>query len=483
MTHTTYGGRRGWPDDNATGEWVAEPSLQRSVPRDATGDFTGEWGTGEWARPRRQTPVASGAPAVAPDVPRLLGGVRADGRPVPFAEHQATHGPLRSSGAADLIASSGLRGRGGAGFPLDAKVRAVRAARGKAVVVANGAAGDPLGEKDAFLLTRVPHLVLDGAQVAAEAVEARQVLLHVVDRPAVLGAVEHALAERRRARLDEVPMKLVPAPDRYVTGESSAAAQHLSGGPALPQFRPPHVAERGVKGRPTLVQNVETLANLALLARHGVAWFRRVGTPEEPGTLVLTIRGAVASPAVVELPVGASVEQALTGVGWLTEPVGAVLVGGCAGRWLPATTALAAPLSHAGIASAGGVLGAGIVIALPDRACGLDETARVARYLAEQRAKQCGACLHGLPALAGALTTLADGKGDMSTVQRIHRLCASVAGRGACTHPDGTAGLVASAMEVFAEDVHRHLNGWCGRPLRGILPVRDGRRRPAGARR
>jgi NADH:ubiquinone oxidoreductase subunit F (NADH-binding) len=417
-------------------------------------------------------------------VPRLLASVRPDGRPVSLAEHQRAHGPLRAAGAHRLIAESGLRGRGGAGFPVDAKIRSVRAVRGKAVVVVNGAAGDPLGEKDTFLVSRLPHLVLDGAQVAAEAVEARQVMVYVVERPGVLEVMERALAERRRARLDEVPMKLVPAPDRYVTGESSATAQALSGGPALPVFRPPHTAERGVKGRPTLVQNVETLANLGLLARHGSGWFRRVGAPEEPGTLVLTVRGAVAQPAVVEVPVGATVEQALSAVGWLTGPVGAVLVGGCAGRWLPSTTALAAPLSHAGMAAVGGTLGAGIVIALPDRACGLDETARLARYLAEQSAGQCGACLNGLPAIAGALTALATGKGDPSTVQRLHRWCSSVAGRGACNHPDGTAGLVASALEVFAEDVDRHLNGWCGRPLRGVLPVPEERRarRKVGAR-
>jgi NADH:ubiquinone oxidoreductase subunit F (NADH-binding) len=193
------------------------------------------------------------------------------------------------------------------------------------------------------------------------------------------------------------------------------------------------------------------------------------------------VRGAVAQPSVVEVPVGATVEQALSGVGWLTEPVGAVLVGGCAGRWLPATTALAAPLSHAGMTAAGGTLGAGIVIALPDQACGLDETARLARYLADQSAGQCGACLNGLPAIAGALTALATGKGDRSTVSRLHRWCSIVSGRGACSHPDGTTGLVASALEVFAEDVDRHLAGWCGRPLRGVLALpaeqRKGKRR------
>jgi NADH:ubiquinone oxidoreductase subunit F (NADH-binding) len=474
--------RPSWPDQSATGEWVREDVPgQRAPARAPAGEFTGEWPTGMWESRSAVRPAPAEPAALVPGgMPRLLAGVRPDGRPVGLAEHRATYGPLRTAGAGRVIAESGLRGRGGAGFPVDAKVQAVRAARGKPVVVVNGAAGDPLGEKDTFLVGRLPHLILDGAQVAADAVEARQILVSIVPRPGVFEVMERALAERSRARLDEVPMRLVAAPDRYVTGESSATAAYLSGNAALPTYSPPHTAERGVKGRPTLVQNVETMANLALLSRYGSDWFRQVGEPAEPGSLVLTIRGAVAQPAVVEVPVGATVQQALTGVGWLTEPVGALLIGGCAGRWLPATTALSAPLSHAGMASAGGTLGAGIVIALPDRACGLDETARLARYLAEQSAGQCGACLNGLPAIAGALTALATGKGDRSTVTRLHRWCSMVAGRGACSHPDGTTGLVASALEVFAEDVERHLSGWCGRPLRGVLPLpaeRKGKRR------
>jgi NADH:ubiquinone oxidoreductase subunit F (NADH-binding) len=245
----------------------------------------------------------------------------------------------------------------------------------------------------------------------------------------------------------------------------------LSGGPALPTFQPPHTAERGVQGAPTLVQNVETLANLALLARYGSGWFRAVGTADEPGSLVVTVRGAVPQPVVIEVPVGTTVEQALVGAGWLTEAVDAVQVGGCFGRWLPATTGLPATLSHAGMRSVGGTLGAGAVIAFPERACGLDETARIARYLAGETSGQCGACVNGLPAIAAALTALAECRADGPTVQRLYRWCGMVAGRGACRHPDGMAGLVASALGVFAEDVGRHLAGWCARPLRGVLPV------------
>jgi NADH:ubiquinone oxidoreductase subunit F (NADH-binding) len=470
--------RPNWPDEFPSGEWIREvvPG-QREPARAVPGEITGEWPSGMWERRPAPAPAEPAVPPAVAGLPRLLAEVRPDGRPVSLGEHRARYGPPHTAGAGRLIAESGLRGRGGAGFPVDAKVQAVRLAGGKPVVVVNGAAGDPLGDKDTFLISRLPHLILDGAQVAADAVEARQILVSIVGRPGVYDVMERALAERRRAGTDEAPMKLVAAPDRYVTGESSATAAHLSGNAALPAYQPPHTAERGVKGRPTLIQNVETMANLALLSRNGSEWFRQIGQPAEPGSLMLTIRGAVAQPAVVEVPVGVTVDQALTGVGGITEPVGAVLVGGCAGRWLPATTGLAAPLSHAGMAAAGGTLGAGIVIALPDRACGLDETARLARYLADQSAGQCGACLNGLPAIAGALTALATGKGDRSTVNRLHRWCSIVAGRGACSHPDATTGLVASALEVFAEDVERHLAGWCGRPLRGVLALPVGQRK------
>jgi len=186
-----YDPRRSWPDPHATGEWVPEPFPGQRPPVAApAGEITGEWPTGVWAsrqaaEPARPTPAgwvagssAAGVPVAG--VPRLLASVRPDGRAVSLADHRRAHGPLRAAGAFRLIAESGLRGRGGAGFPVEAKVRSVLAARGKAVVVVNGAAGDPLGEKDTFLVSRLPHLVLDGAQVAAEAVEARQVMVYVV---------------------------------------------------------------------------------------------------------------------------------------------------------------------------------------------------------------------------------------------------------------------------------------------------------------
>ncbi len=251
----------------------------------------------------------------APGLPRLLAGIPARGA-LALREHLALHGELpaiegrgrsrrgAAAGLIDEIERAGLLGRGGAGFPTAAKLRAVagasRSGFGGAgpIVVVNGAEGEPASAKDRTLLRSLPHLVLDGAVLAAGAVGAQEVLLGVCESsPSALDAVARALAERcgsgRAERVDGVQCQLCPVPHRYVAGHESALVNHLSGGPALPTFTPPRPFERGVRGRPTLVCNVETLAHLALIARHGSDWFRELGTPEQPGSALVTLAGSV----------------------------------------------------------------------------------------------------------------------------------------------------------------------------------------------
>lgn len=226
-------------------------------------------------------------------------------------------------------------------------------------------------------------------------------------------------------------------------------------------------------GRPTLVQNVETLAHLALIARHGADWFRTTGDPAEPGTLLLTVSGAVARPGVYELPTGRPVAAALEAAGGSTGPLAALLVGGYFGTWLPVADALPLPLTQAALREAGGSLGAGILLALPAEACGLAETAHVLGYLAGESARQCGPCLHGLPAIAGALHRLAHGPVAADTAANLTRWLGLVPGRGACRHPDGAVRLAASALRVFAPDVAGHAAGRpCAAAARPpLLPV------------
>ena len=169
--------------------------------------------------------------------------------------------------------------------------------RGRTVVVANGAEGEPASCKDRLLLTRAPHLILDGISLAAYAVGADEAHLVVHGQEAdLMASLEDAIADRETLGVDPVPIQLTGIPARYVSSEQSSIVQYLSGGPAKPTFSPPRPHERGREGRPTLVNNVETLAHLALIARYGDGWFRSVGTPSAPGSTLVTVGGAVAPP-------------------------------------------------------------------------------------------------------------------------------------------------------------------------------------------
>lgn len=381
---------------------------------------------------------------------RLLAGLRAD-RPVRLAEHLARHGALDLRDRASLLSgleASGLRGRGGAGFPAALKADAVRRRSSRPVVVVNAVEGEPVSGKDKALLRHVPHLVLDGAVALAAALGARTVVVGVAaGARAERAALAAALAERAARRLDgRVRVEVAPVPDGFVAGEETALLSYLNGGPAKPTFTPPRPFERGLGGRPTLVQNAETVAHVALIARHGPAWFRELGTPDEPGTTLFTLTGAVRRPGVYEAEVGVALPDLLAAAGGAARQPQAFLVGGYFGTWFTAAEAAALRLDDATLRARGGGLGARAVVVLAEGASGLAESARIARYLAEASAGQCGPCVHGLAAIAGALAQAAQGRGDRA---RIARWCDQVAGRGACRHPDGAARFVASALRVF----------------------------------
>jgi NADH:ubiquinone oxidoreductase subunit F (NADH-binding) len=416
--------------------------------------------------------ATTAAAAAAPVGERRLldGSSRRD-----LAAHLARYGPLPSSGRADVLAlveAAGLTGRGGAGFPTSRKLRAVAAGRGPAVVVANGTESEPASGKDRVLMTYAPHLVLDGAQLAAAAVGATRAYVHAVADETVLASLHRALDERRGSRLDRVPVTVTVAEDRFVAGQETAVVAQLAGGPALPRFARPPVYARGVDGRPTLVQNVETLAHLALLARFGAPWFRSVGTPDDPGTRLVTVGGAVARPGVVEVASGTTARALLGRAGGPAARPEALLVGGYHGTWLPAEAVLDVPLVRSALAAYDANPGAGLVAVLPAGRCGLVETARVVRYLADQGARQCGPCVHGLAAVADAFEQLAAGRPQRRTVADLQRWCGILPGRGACAHPDGTVRLVRSALRTFADEVGRHEAGRCsGSDPRPVLPV------------
>ena len=407
--------------------------------------------------------------------PRLL----THSAPAGLVEHRAWHGPLPRALAheegrrrlLDEIEASGLTGRGGAGFPVARKLRAVATRRGirGSVVVGNGSEGEPASAKDKTLMAVSPHLVLDGLEVASRLVGARSVWLYVSDDPGVLHALRAALAERPPA---DQRVRLAVAAPRFLAGEESAVVSALTGGLGLPTTTPPRVFERGVHGRPTLVQNVETLANLALIARWGAEWFRSVGDEGQPGSRLFTVWDRDRS-AVVEASTATSARELYRVIGVPMVAAQAVLLGGYHGTWLPAGEGLDVPLSDARLRAYGASAGAGVVAALPPGVCGVLETARVVTYLAQESARQCGPCLNGLPLIAEALRSLARPGRHPGVRSRIERWAGLVDGRGACRHPDGTVRLVRSALHVFADELADHERGRCRGVDPPFLPVSE----------
>jgi NADH:ubiquinone oxidoreductase subunit F (NADH-binding) len=418
------------------------------------------------------SPAADRAAGPAEGLPRLLPLV--PGVPEDLRAHLARYDrpPIGQPSAGLLIhtaEAAGLTGRGGAAFPVHRKLAIVAGARGRKVIVANGAESEPASRKDALLLRVAPNLVLDGLQLAAEAIGASEARLYL--HPGVGQEIRRALSQRAAAGIDWLEVTVTEAPPRFLAGQESALVNRLGGGPALPTFTPPRVSERGLGGAPTLVQNVETLAHMALIARYGPRWFRELGTDHEPGSMLTTVHQADGTSQVIEVEIGAPLRTLLA-----SQPAAqALLIGGFHGTWLPMAQAASLTLDNATLNKRGAALGAGVIAALPADRCGLAEAARIARYLATESAGQCGPCLNGLPRMAAGLAELA-GRGHRRQVRAdLERWAGLVAGRGACNHPDGTVRFVASALTVFAPEIAVHARGHCSATnRRPFLPLPDG---------
>lgn len=357
---------------------------------------------------------------------------------------------LDLAGLLDLVEAAGLTGRGGAGFPTAIKLRAVAEAGRSPVVVGNAMEGEPLSHKDAVLATHSPHLLVDGLTIVGRALGARRRILALgPDVPA--DAVEEAA--RRRGRVEVARLT-----GGFVAGQESALVNQLEGRPPVPRDPLTRITTRGVGGRPTLVLNAETLAHLALAARHGVDWWRDGGRHDDPGTSLFTVSGAVGHPGVVEAARGTRLGDVLRP----TQPIDpvAVLVGGYHGAWVPASV-LDIPLTRTALEPYDATVGAGVLHVLGRDDCPLWVASDIADYLAGESAGQCGPCINGLPRIADSLKRLANWSPDRSLPAEIDRLRLLVTGRGACAHPDGTARMVASTMRVFADHVDAHLAGWC----------------------
>lgn len=376
---------------------------------------------------------------------RLLAGVSEREDRTAYRGYQPISEP---SSLLESVREVGLRGRGGAAFPMARKLETVRAGHGPPVVVANGEEGEPMSVKDRWLLRYRPHLVLDGLRIAAELVGSTEAHVYLSD-PASAVSIRTALTELAGDGVWSLDVGVTAVEPGYVAGEETAVVRALNGGPALPTDKPPRPYERGVGGRPTLVSNVETLANLPLI-RRGVA---------PPETFLLTLT-RIEAQGLYEVPFGVTLREVLEWLGAPTERVGGLLVGGYFTGVVP-STALDLPLEYDAFAAIGSGLGCGAVAVLHDDTCPVAVTADVMDYFARENSGQCGSCFNGTPAMAAVVGALRDFRAEASDVARLEYWSGFLRGRGACGTLDGAAGVAGSLLREFPGTVSGHLDADC----------------------
>jgi NADH:ubiquinone oxidoreductase subunit F (NADH-binding) len=387
--------------------------------------------------------------------PRLLSGI---GNGPGLSKHRRTWPEprvLRGRQLLDLLHHAEIQGRGGAGFPFARKFQTALESGKRRAVVVNAAEGEPGSAKDSALILTTPHLILDGAEIVARALNVKTIHTMVPsERPAVRPALERALDERST----EIGYEVYETEGTFLSGQSHAVTEALEGRANLPVTSWQPQAVKGLRGRPTVLSNAETFAQVAVLVAMGPQRYAAEGTRDEPGTTLLTIAGDGPGGVVVEVPLGTPLAEVLQLCGYPTDVT--VLMGGYFGAWLPPDEVAVRQLSRADMNAAGSSLGAGIILPLDRDACPVVLTARIVEYLAGQSARRCGPCKHGLPALAEAVALLAD-RGVATATRRINQVADLVNGRGSCAHPDGTAKLVRSMLRAFPDEVIAHEHQQC----------------------
>ena len=392
-------------------------------------------------------------------LPRLMHA--ASDRPLTLSQHEQAFASSTSvSSLLEELEASGLTGRGGAAFPTSRKVRLIKEQRGhNKYMVVNAMEGEPASHKDQTLISANPHLVLDGAEQLANLIGANHVAVCVSrDNPASVNHLERAIHERTRRSLRGAKLELHTPPWRYVAGEESALVHWLDDNEALPQYRPqrPHILKIGHGA--VLVDNAETCANVGLIGRFGAQWYRGLGTASSPGSTLVSVTGAVPRPTVIEVELGTPLRAILATAQADPDPQ-AVLLGGYGGSYLSGAH-LDVPYCNEDLGTLGLSTGAGVIVVIPRDACGIVETQRIVKWMANESARQCGPCAFGLPALADDLAHLARPSRDpKAAYSRLVERCSLIEGRGACRHPDGVIRLVRSALEVFSTDFENHTHG------------------------
>ncbi|HUG48158.1 MAG TPA: NADH-ubiquinone oxidoreductase-F iron-sulfur binding region domain-containing protein [Candidatus Limnocylindria bacterium] len=431
----------------------------------------------------------------AKDVPAiLLGRVEAydpDG-PLAGAEQagawsawKRTATSLSPQAVIRLVSEAGLRGRGGAGYPTGAKWRACAAERSDArYVVANGFEADPGAQLDRTLMERDPHAVLEGVALAAYAVGATRAFVCV--RATFSLALRRLQAAARQAEEAgylgadalgtgfDLHVEALPVPGGFVVGEETVLLRAIENKRAQPEQRPPHPSRRGLWGRPTVVNNVETLAAVPWIAAHGAQAFRAVGDEANPGTTLVQISGAVRQPGIAEVPTGIPLRRLidrLAGGPRAGSQLKAVLVGGPAGGFLPLGELASTPLAPEALEARGAIWGSGTLVVADEAACLVDMATLLERYLSDESCGKTIPCRIGVRRLYEIGQRATRGLARPTDPQLLEDLSADVRDGALCGLEYCAPNPMLSVMRYFREEFDEHfLRGSC--PAGVCTPLR-----------
>lgn len=382
----------------------------------------------------------------------------------------------------EAIGESGLRGRGGAGFPTGAKWRAVADAVESAresgdanafsYFVMNGDEGDPGAYMNRSLLESDPHKVLEGLVIAAYAVRARRAYLFVrAEYPVACRTMQRAIEQAYEAGIlgesvlgsgFSLDAAVVRGAGAYLTGEETALLRVLEDGACLPRRRPPYPAKAGLWGKPTCVNNVETLANVPFIVENGAEAFRSVGTPSCPGTKVFSVVGAVERGGLVEVPLGTPLRAVVDAAGG-AEGAKAVQIGGPSGGILPLNDAASesTPVDYESLSASGAIMGSGGFVVIGPDQCMVDIALYFMRFSQQEACGRCRAAAEGIARCVDILDGLTHGEGAQESIDELRREAGAIAGHALCGLCKSAANVVLSALRCFPDEFAAHAQGRC----------------------
>jgi NADH:ubiquinone oxidoreductase subunit F (NADH-binding) len=370
-----------------------------------------------------------------------------------------------------VVSDAALRGRGGAGFPTGKKWQFTREAPGDPrYLILNGGEDEPGSKKDRVLLENLPHLVIEGTILAAYAIGAAKAYLYInANYGAAIKTITDALTEAKVAGYwgenilgshFSLDVEIVPAPHNYVAGEDTAALEVIEARKAWPRQKPPFPVTVGLYGKPTSVNNVETLANVPPIVLNGADWYRNFGTPESTGTMIFSLDDDLNRPGVYELPFGTSLRYLIEECGGgmkSGKKIKAIMPAAPSSAYLPAEK-IDTPLDHNSMRDAGSALGCGVVRLVAEGTCIVEEVIKISEFFTAESCGQCPACRMETSTLTALLKKVQAGQGGPPILEQFGKVLAFNKGKGFCTLIAMPGPPIESALKLFPADFKAHLS-------------------------